>query len=74
MSEPIPLGRACRRCGEQVYLIVETERSVYTDDLEALLQTAPGQRALIKTDCDCPTPRAVALEGTTQPQTGQSSQ
>lgn len=65
MGEAIPLGRACRRCGEQVILTVETDRGVYTDDLEALLQTSPEQRALLRTECDCPTPRTVALKGTT---------
>ncbi len=69
MGEAIPLGRACRRCGEQVVLTVETERGVYTDDLEALLQTAPGHKALLRTECDCPTPRTVAMKGTTTPTT-----
>ncbi|RLM90005.1 hypothetical protein D3D01_18065 [Haloarcula sp. Atlit-7R] len=67
MGEAIPLGRACRRCGEQVVLTVETEQGVYTDDLEALLQTTPGQEALLRTECDCPTPRTVAVKGTTPP-------
>jgi len=71
MGEAIPLGRACRRCGEQVVLTVETERGVYTDDLEALLQTEPGHKALLRTKCDCPTPRTVAVKGTTIPTTGE---
>ena len=71
MGEAIPLGRACRRCGEQVILSVKTERSVYTDDLEALLQTPSGQKALLRIECDCSTPRTVAIEGTTPPATGQ---
>jgi len=65
MGEAIPLGRACRRCGEQVILAVEAERGVYTDDLEALLQTSLEQKALLRTECGCPTPRTVALKGTT---------
>ena len=65
MGEAIPLGRACRRCGEQVILTVETDRGVYTDDLEALLQTSPEQKALLRTECDCPTSQTVALKGTT---------
>jgi len=73
MGEAIPLGRACRRCGEQVVLTVETERGVYTDDLEALLQTSPGHRALLRAECDCPTPRTVTLKGTTLPATSEQS-
>jgi hypothetical protein len=71
MGEAIPLGRACRRCGEQVILTVETDRGVYTDDLEALLQTSPDQKALLRTECGCPTPRTVALKGTTLSTTGE---
>ena len=71
MGEAIPIGRACQRCGEQVVLTVETERGVYTDDLEALLQTSPGQRALFRAVCDCPTPRTVTVKGTTPPATGE---
>ncbi|WP_434530035.1 hypothetical protein ACODNH_01875 (plasmid) [Haloarcula sp. NS06] len=52
-------------------MAVDTERGVYTDDLEALLQTDPGHRALIRTECDCPTPRTVTVEGTTAPTNGE---
>jgi len=65
MGEPVPLGRACGLCGEQITLVVETERGEYTDDLTALLNTQPGHRIILKATCSCPTPHRVELKGTT---------
>jgi len=63
MGESIPLGRACGSCGGQVVLSVETERSEYTDDLAGLLNANIGESVVVRVECDCPTPRKVALEG-----------
>jgi len=63
MGDPVPLGRACERCGEQVMLNVETEFAEYTDDLAGLLQTSPGEGVIVEAECGCPTPRRVTLEG-----------
>lgn len=65
MGEPVPVGRACGLCGEQVILSVETEYSDYTDDLAGLLQASSGEGVLVKAECGCLTPRKVGLEGTT---------
>jgi hypothetical protein len=65
MGEPVPLGRACGLCGAQVILYVETELSDYTDDLTGLLNASTGEGVIIEAECDCPSPRRVALEGTT---------
>lgn len=65
MGEPVPLGRACGLCGEQVILSVETEYSDHTDDLGGLLQASSGDGVLIEAQCGCATPRRVALEGAT---------
>lgn len=64
MGEPVPLGRACGRCGEQVILSVETEYSDYTDDLTGLLEANSGEGVLVEAECGCPTPRRVELQGT----------
>jgi hypothetical protein len=65
MGEPVPLGRACDLCGEQVILHVDTEWSDYTDDLAGLLNASPGERVLVEAECGCSTPRKVSLEGAT---------
>jgi len=69
MGEPIPLGRACGRCGEQVIVKVETDGGIYTDDLAALLEAGPTDTLVIEAHCNCPRPRTVALEGTQTPNT-----
>lgn len=67
MGAPVPLGRACGLCGEQVKLSVKTDGGTYTDDLAALLQATPDNTLLVEAHCDCPNPRTVALQGTTYP-------
>lgn len=65
MGEPVPVGRACGLCGQQVTLVVETAQGTYTDDFGALMQTGPGQTIVLEAHCDCSPPRTVGLEGTT---------
>jgi hypothetical protein len=62
MGEPIPLGRACGRCGERVRLTVDTDGGVYNDDLEALFDARSSDLLLVEAHCGCDRPRAVALE------------
>jgi len=64
MGEPVELGRACGRCGEQVIMSVETEYSYYTDDLTGLLEVSSGEGVIVEAECGCPTPRRVELQGT----------
>ena len=65
MGEPVELGRACGRCGEQVILSVETEYSEYTDDLTGLFEVSSGEGVIVEAECGCPSPRQVELKGTT---------
>ena len=65
MGEPVPLGRACGLCGEQVVLSVETEYSDYTDDLAGLLNASSGEVVIVEAGCGCQNPRRVALKGST---------
>jgi hypothetical protein len=64
MGEPVPLGRTCGLCGEQVILHVDTERSEYTDDLKGLLNASSGEGVIVEAECDCSSPRRVELQGT----------
>jgi hypothetical protein len=65
MGEPVALGHACGLCGEQIVLSVETEGGTYSHDLAALLQASRDDTLVIEAECGCPTPRQVALKGTT---------
>jgi hypothetical protein len=62
MGEPVPLGRACGRCGDQFSLVVDVDGH-WTDDLEALMMSSPGDRRVLRLDCDCSPPRTVAVKG-----------
>jgi tRNA-dihydrouridine synthase len=64
MGEPVALGHACGLCGGQISLTVQTDGGTYTHDLAALLQATRDDTLLIETNCGCPSPRRVALEGT----------
>jgi hypothetical protein len=67
MGEPIPVGHACGRCGEQIILSIRTDGGIYTHDLTALLEASRDDTLLVEADCGCPRPRRVALEGTPVP-------
>lgn len=62
VGEPIPLGRACGRCGEQIVLSVQTDGGVYTDDLAAIFQAQPRDVLVLEAECGCSPPRTVTLE------------
>lgn len=64
MGEPVPVGRACSLCGEQISLHVRSDHGTYTDDLTALLSAHQDARLLVEAECGCPTARTVTLEGT----------
>lgn len=66
MSESLPVGRACGRCGAQLILHVDVSHGEYTDSLTALLDVGPSGTVLVDAHCDCK-PQTVALQAVPQP-------
>lgn len=64
MSKPVDVGRACKLCGEQITLHVESDGGYYTDDLGAIFRTGPTDTIIVEAHCGCSNPRSVTLTGT----------
>ena len=67
MRTPVPLGRSCTLCGEQLQLKVTSEARSYSDSLTALLKCHDTERVMIEAVCDCQSPCQTVLTGATLP-------
>lgn len=64
--DDIGLGRACKRCGDQIRLEVISPRPVpVTNPLAEILDVGLRDRIIILAKCGCPSARMNAVRGAT---------